>query len=478
MADRPNILFITTDQQRSDTIHAAGNGHIFTPHLDWLCRQGIRYSRCYTDCPVCMAARATIMTGLHAITTGLTCNAGHVLPMADNPTLAGLLTRHGYQTRAIGKMHFHPLRAHYGFEHMELLHDYYRLAAKHPEWGVPMNHGLGQNEMQPAIATVDESHSLTHWTVERSIDFLETRDSTRPFFLWTSFAKPHPPFDPGRNYWELYRDIDMPLPVYGDWSHSPDNVPAGFREPSWSLNNVHTFTPAMLKAVKRAYYACITQIDYNLGLLFARLRELELLRNTWIIFTADHGEMLGDHYLGAKSIFLEGAAHIPLLIRPPGEWDDDPRRDTVSDALVCLADILPTCLNLAGVSYPADRTLDGCDVLGDQPRRTTLFGHCGAFHMVIDGPYKYQYSALGGAELLFNLEDDPQEQHNLLTTPKGATVAKRLRALLVAQLTEHQDPAVKDGKLTPTHPAPTARDVHCRMWPGFHSGIVPTDVLH
>lgn len=292
MGDRPNVLLITTDQQRFDTIHAAGNPHIRTPNLNWLADNGIRCSNAYTDCPVCVPARATIMTGKHGHSMGLVTNGG--------------------------KMHFNPRRCNHGFEHMEILEDYYRHMAAHPEKGVPMNHGLGQNVMEPGVSTVDETASLTHWTVDRSIDFLETRDDTRPFFLWTSFAKPHPPLDPCRNYWEMYRDRPVPAPVRGDWSAMLDDVPPGFLASSFHLNMCHRFSDDLIADIRRAYYACITQIDYNLGMLFARLRELDLLENTWIMFTSDHGEMLGDHRMGAKSVGMEGSAHIPMLVKPPG----------------------------------------------------------------------------------------------------------------------------------------------------------------
>lgn len=182
-----------------------------------------------------------------------------------------------------------------------------------------MDHGVGQNEMEPALSTVDESHSLTRWTVERAVDFLETRDETRPFFLHVGFAKPHPPLDPCRSYWQMYRDAEVPEPRYGDWSKQPAKIPAGFMGPTSSLNGCDRFSPALLRDVRRAYYACLTQIDYNLGCVFARMRELGLLDNTLIIFSSDHGEMLGDHHMGAKTVFLEGSAHVPLLVRPRRE---------------------------------------------------------------------------------------------------------------------------------------------------------------
>ncbi|MGQ9662750.1 MAG: sulfatase-like hydrolase/transferase [Kiritimatiellia bacterium] len=108
---RPNILLITTDQQRFDTIHAAGNPHIMTPNLNWLVDNGISFDNAYTDCPICMPARATIMTGRHGFTMGLTGNHAEIRPIKPGTSLAGLLTAAGYQTRAQGKMHFSPCAA-------------------------------------------------------------------------------------------------------------------------------------------------------------------------------------------------------------------------------------------------------------------------------------------------------------------------------------------------------------------------------
>lgn len=476
----PNILLITTDQQRFDTIHALGNPHIFTPHLNWLVDEGITYSRCYTDSPICMAARATIMTGLHGYTSGLVGNNEQFRPMSQYPTLPGILTRAGYQTRAQGKMHFSPMRANYGFEHMELPMDYYRERNRNERDGLPKDHGVGENEIEPVISTVHESDSLTQWTVKRSIDFLETRDETRPFFLWTSFTKPHPPFDPCENYWRLYQNREVPDRVLGDWSSDRVNTPQGYLSPTYVLNNAWRMTDAQRRDVVRAYYACITQIDYSLGLLFARMRELGLLENTWILFTADHGDMMGDHGMGEKTVFLEGASHVPLLVRPPNAaWQERPKQaGTCSHRRVDLADIMPTVLSIAGVPIPEG--LDGENLLEEMPEDSpdrVFYGNCNHdFFCVMDGNWKYQWTALGGDELLFNLTDDPMEQHNLAALPAHQLTLCRLRGMLIQKGNTLSWDCVKDGKLVfgpaPEGPRSTAK------WPGFHSTVFPTDVLH
>lgn len=479
--ERPNIVLITTDQQRWDTIHAAGNPHIFTPHLNWLADTGIRYTRAYTECPVCAPARATIMTGLPAYAHGGLTNVG-TEPIRGRPTIPGALTAAGYETRAQGKMHFHPMRKKFGFETMELSYDYYRQRQQTDPKRSGSLHGVGQNEMEPVLGSVDENHTLTRWVVDRSVDFLETRDAERPFFLWTSISKPHPPFDPSAKFWQLYQGQPVPDPVYGDWSREPDDVPPGFRSTTAHLNNVHRFSAEQLAQIRRAYYACITEIDYNLGRLFGALRELELLRNTLIIFTSDHGEMLGDHHLGAKSVFFEGSAHIPLLIRPPGEWDQEPSRGTTCDALVGLQDIFPTCLAASGTAAPADTVLPGKDLLAvaanPDSGRARLFGqHGNSLFAVIDERWKYCLTTAGNAELLFDLVDDPSETRNL--APAQPERCRAMRQALAAELQRHDSASVDAKSEMVVTDAPDPVDTRrWTAWPGFHRETTPADLLH
>jgi arylsulfatase A-like enzyme len=479
---RPNILLITTDQQRFDTISSRGNGFIDTPHLDWLCDEGITYSNAFADCPICMPSRATIMTGRSGSTLGLTGNSNTDFPLARRTTLPQLLGEAGYQTRAQGKMHFYPVRAHYGFQTMELPMDYYRERHRLSEGArsLPKEHGVGENEMQAVISTVHENESLTHWTVSRSVDFLETRDPTRPFFLWTSFTKPHPPFDPPANYWSLYANRGMPEPILGDWSRDPATMPQAVLRPTYVLNNIHRFSSEQIASARRAYYACITHIDYSLGLLFARMRELELLENTWIIFTSDHGENLGDHHMGGKSNFFEGSAHIPLIVRPPaGSWDEKPAAGSEVDTCVSLADVLPTICAVAGVDSSTAEP-EGVDLrkLTDAPDpERVVVGESGDYLALISRKWKYHYFVRGGVEMLFDRETDPYEQHELLGTGDADTeVLASLRETMTNVLRERGSRQVEGATLRKEAPLPGPEAV--TRWPGFHSTLVETDVLH
>lgn len=479
MANNQNVILITTDQQRFDTIQALGNDAIYTPHLNWLCDEGITFNDMYADCPICLASRTTIMTGVKGYVSGMCSNGDLLQPaiMQKYPSLPKVLTENGYQTKAVGKMHFYPVRAHHGFEHIELPMDYYRMMKK-LGGDQPKEHGIGENEIAPVISTVDDQHSLTHWTVERSIDFLETKDPTKPFFLWTSFAKPHPPFDPCANYWNLYETADMPLPVKGDWSQDVESMPKGFLQHTYLLNNVHRFTDKQKQASKRAYYACISHIDYNLGLLLARLRELNLFDNTWIIFTSDHGEMLGDHNMGAKMTFFEGAAHVPMIIKPPvGHPLYKSHKGKRISGVNELSSIYNTILDMVGIEqkeYANHSLLDFEWAKQDK----TYYGACESVnYAVMEGGFKYIYTRNFGDEVLFNLKEDPYEQHNLAVLPEYAEKRAELRAKLYAWAKEYEpslvdgdDLAVKEGFVK------TEGAAH---WPGYHSKTwEDADVLH
>jgi arylsulfatase len=474
MPDQHHLLLITTDQQRFDTIAAAGCPWMRTPHLDWLCDTGIRFTRAYADCPVCIPSRYSIMSGRHAFRQQTDFNPWQPAGVDRTRTLPALLGAAGYQTRAVGKMHFAPERDHLGFQHIEILADYYRQAAKR---GLrPMDTGLGQNEMHPAIATVHENDSLTRWVAERSVDFIETRDRSRPFFLWTSFSKPHPPFDPPPAYHALYQDVDVPAPIHGDWSVQADDVPVAMRRAMYSLNNVDRFAPELVRAVRRAYYALITQVDYTLGHVFATLREQGLLDTTTIVFTSDHGEMLGDHHLGGKTVYCEGSTHVPMLVRPaPALVRDAPAAGSTCDALACLVDVLPTLLGAAGIAAPT--AIDGRDLLADArqgPGRERLIGEYGQLFMAMEGRYKYHWCHEGGAELLFDLASDPLERHDLIRAGGHDAQRQALRRMLVDHLVATGNPRCANGELVTGPVKPLVRN----GWPGFHTLVKANEVCH
>lgn len=443
---KDNILLITTDQQRFDTINAWGNQSIFTPHLNYMAAMGVSYKNCYASCPICVPSRTTIMTGRQGYESGVTSNATHAGFMAEcmkeRSTLPAILTDAGYQTCAKGKMHFEPARAHYGFEEMRLPLDYMR---RHDGlWGEtrPKAHGVGECEMEPALSTVETKDSITTWIADEAIDFLETRDATRPFFLWASFTKPHPPFDPCRDFWALYEGAPLPLPVTGDWSATLEETPQGFLAGAYENTNMHLLSPWQKQAVRRAYYACITQVDYSLGRIFGALREQGLFENTWVIFTSDHGEMLGDHHMSQKNLFFEGSAHVPLIIMPP--QGRGIAHNISVPAYADLGDIYPTILSMAGAAPKVK--VSGQDLLKPLPTGRVFYGNSlDRNFCVMEKNYKLVYSAVGNHTLLFDLEKDPMEQHNLGEIAEFSSVRAHLEELLRSHTAAHT-PQALDGQ--------------------------------
>lgn len=414
------------------------------------------------------------MTGLRGYESGVVTNATHAQVMgqatARRATLPALLTDAGYQTRAMGKMHFDPVRACYGFESMTLPIDYLRSCEKQ---GLrPKTHG-GECELVPALSTVDTRDSITTWIVDGSIDFLETRGPLRPFFLWTSFTKPHPPFDPCKDFWEIYDGIPMPEAVYGDWSRDLDAAPQGFLAGSYENTDVHLYSPRQLANTRRAYYAMITQVDYALGRLFACLRENGLDKNTWVIFTSDHGEMLGDHHMSQKNIFFEGSAHVPCLIMPPrGRGLPVNRR---VDTLAELSDVYATILGIAGVTPPENT--HGVDLREPYQERTFYGNSLDVNFCVMDGGYKLVYSACGDHTLLFDMVNDPMEQHDLAALPAYQEKRRELFRMLLEHTAQTRPQALENGYFR-TSPAPSRPgDVGFR-WLGFHYHDFNYDVFH
>lgn len=496
-----NILLITTDQQRFDTVNAWGNKSIFTPHLNYMAAMGTSYTACYTSCPICVPSRTTIMTGAEGFESGVTSNASHEAfmqkCMGNRTTLPALLTDAGYQTCAKGKMHFAPARAHYGFEHMRLPLDYMREYDRKQPLARPKVHGIGECEMEPVLSTVEEKDSITTWIADEAIDFLETRDTTRPFFLWTSFTKPHPPFDPCRNYWELYDGIPLPKPVTGDWSETVESTPQGFLAGGYENTNMHLLGPDQIQACRRAYYACITQVDYQLGRIFGALRENNLFRNTWVIFTSDHGEMLGDHHMSQKNLFFEGSAHVPLLIMPPQERNIPHNLQT--DCPVSLADLYPTILAMAGLSVPREHSGNAASSCSSQtgPSAPGTFSGRNLLYSsslnedriffgnslnrnfcVMERKLKLIYSAVGNHALLFDLNRDPQEKHDLSHAPEYTEAFLRLWRLLAEYTACYTPEALTEDGCFRTYDAPRFPGDMPGRWFGFHYHDYSVDTFH
>ncbi len=474
---RDNIILITTDQQRFDTIQALGAKHIFTPHLNYLVGEGISFTRCYADCPICVPSRTTFMTGLKGYESGVISNNTHEQVMrkatADRTTLPAILTDAGYQTYAMGKMHFEPARACYGFEKTRLPLDYMREYDHKRILARPKAHGMGECEIDPVISTVDVKDSITSWITDGAIDFLETRDPLRPFFMWTSYTKPHPPFDPCRDFWDLYRDIPMDGAHYGDWSEDIEKAPQGFLAGSYENTNMFLYSDEQVRASKKAYYAMITQMDYSLGMLIGSLREQNLLKDTWLIFTSDHGEMLGDHHMSQKNMFFEGSAHIPMIIVPPRKYNV-PRNIRVN-TLVETSDLYPTILAMAGLQAPVG---SGINMMNPPSEDRVFYGNSLDVNFcVMKDNIKLVYSARGDHYLLFDMKRDPMEAHDLSHDPAYAKTFEELKNMLFRHVSETRPDIIQNGKIRTLEPPKFPGDTPIHGF-GLNCNDYTHDIFH
>ena len=279
-------------------------------------------------------------------------------------------------------------------------------------------------------------HSASNWVADRSVEFLREHARYRgdqPFFLWSSWIAPHPPFASSEPYDELYDPDAMPLPEYA--ARPVRDLPSALWPHRARLDGAHR-DPDRMRRIRALYYGLIGQVDDGIARMVAALRELRLEENTVVLFTSDHGEMLGDHGLSQKNCPYEASVRVPLLLRWPGRT----RTGTVCNDPVGLTDVLPTLVAELGLDYPADQgPLPGESLLG-APGGGLASGRSdyvidygqGARRWIAVRTRHHKYALFacdGGREELYDLRADPQERTNLSAARPELTAAFRARAL-------------------------------------------------
>lgn len=435
---RPNILLITTDQQRYDTIAAMGYEFMHTPNLDQLAAEGCCYPNAYSNNPVCMAARHNIITGLTAKHHGFDDNYFEENPKVipyNIPTFPQLLSDNCYDTIAIGKMHFQPCRRYNGFTKMELMEEiprnledveYAKYLKENGFGDVQSLHGVRHLlYMLPQRSLIAEEHHGSSWVAKRSIHHLKENAGKRPFFMWSSFIEPHPPFDVPEEWADLYKGKELPpLKV----SKTPISELAEAKKCIADYPD-----ESYLQRARELYYASISFVDYNIGKIIQQLKEIGEYDNTLILFTSDHGEMMGDHGTFQKMLPYDSSARIPYIARYPKKL----AAGSVDERFVDINDLLPTFLDIAGVAYPNPEILSGESIFkedGEKDRSVQYVenGHENKRWVSIrDKHYKYTYYYGGGKEELFDMEQDPDETTNLLYEEPSVKILSAKEALKV-----------------------------------------------
>lgn len=443
--DKPNIIFITSDQHRGDAMGCAGHPCVRTPHLDKLAQMGVRFDRAYADCPVCIPQRTTIVTGIQSHVYGKPSYASEYrIDRSRDKFLGSLITAAGYQTQLMGKTHWHTERSFRGGFEGIISEDQYNDWARQLMGNDRVDQsGIGMNELSPDWNHLEPHQTMTNWLVDKSTEFLKFRDKTQPFFLWLSVIDPHPPNTIHEPYYSMYDDEDIPDPVLPDWIHNEEIDPYGLRKHREVWNSVR-MKPKGLRKARGVYYGAVTHIDHQIGKLLGRVLRDPQYANTWVVYASDHGEMLGDLDDMGKSTFMEPSTNVPLIICPPRHVKIDP--GVTIDAVVGLDDLLPTFCELAGAEIPDDITGKSLlpYILGtERETRQPLHGQIEQLHMYHTGKYKYLYFAEDGKELLFDAINDREERNPILDEATIAPIRKQFIAHLESENNEH----VKDGEL-------------------------------
>lgn len=376
---RPNILWYCTDQQRFDTIHTLGNEYIRTPVLDSLVKEGVAFTNAYVQSPVCTPSRATFLTGRYPSTHHVHRNGNECFPDSE-VLVTKLFANQGYDCGLVGKLH---LSKGSVLERRPKDDGYrYYKWSHHPSPDYPEGHDYADWLKEKGVDPIElygklsgsvcygvpaELHQTT-WCSEMAIEFIK-EDRNAPWLLSVNPFDPHPPFDPPKEYADLYNPEEMPYPLFreSDLDHqklfkdidqqtreaiNPYKT-SGEKDATQDIprGDMGSIPPSDYDArqVKAYYYAMIQQIDYQLGGIIEALKETDQYENTMIIFMSDHGELLGDHGLIYKGCrFFEGLVHVPLIISWPGRS----LSGVSSDALVELVDLAPTLLDAAGFAIP------------------------------------------------------------------------------------------------------------------------------
>ena len=455
--DRPNIIFIITDQQRFDTIAALGFPHVDTPNLDRLVHEGVSYSQCHVTAASCAAARASLFKGYYPHTTGILKNAD-----TWRRSWIELLNHSGYYCANIGKMHTWPFQTELGFHERFVVENKDRyLEGRYffDEWDRALRYrGLvkqqreqyrKRDDYRTALGAFDwELPEETHpdfFVGDMAVWWIDSKPKIGPLFLQIGFPGPHPPYDPLPGYSAPYMSKDLPLLEVSD--EELNALPPPLKELRQHNQDVDHDSVVMdlhpsreQRHRQRAYYlANVTMIDQKVGEILEALQRKGHLEDSIIIFTSDHGDCLSDHGQSQKWTMYEQITRVPMIIWAPGRFGDA----RTFDGLVQQMDLGPTILDWAGIEVPPDweaqtltPSLDGSGppegrpfVYCEQVKDAVLTG-CEFMTMVRDRTHKLVHFLDQPDGQLFDLVSDPDEVVNLWDAAPAAGHKERLLAEL------------------------------------------------
>ena len=423
----PNLLFIMADQHRFDYLGAAGAAFVRTPNLDRLAERGVRFTQCATNCPVCAPARIGLASGMQPSRIGSLDNSSF-LPRSVT-TYYQRLRDAGYRVGCVGKLdlakpdHYNgrhgdrPCIFGWGFTHPEECEGKMHAGSSTTPIG-PYTHHLQERGLLQAFHEDYRARSAAGWVNashdsvlptdafedayigRRAAEWIESVPDDFPWHYFVSFVGPHDPFDPPAEYGDRYRNAEMPEAVQDDMSGKP----------GWVKGRVRGLQPQEVAVTRRQYCAAIELIDDQVGAMLDALERRGIADNTIIVYSSDHGEMLGDHGLYTKSLAYEAALRVPLIAAGPGI-----QNSTTSDAPVELIDVNPTLCELSGLPLQ-----EGIDARSFAPvlrgeidgHRTETVSAIRQFRCIRTASHKLIQNYNDIVEL-YDIRNDPDELHNI-----------------------------------------------------------------
>jgi len=439
MKNRPNILILMTDQQRADCLSCAGHPQIRTPNMDRIAKEGVRFSQASTVSPVCMPARASFVNSLYPHNHGMWSNRG-CMPAHDE-TFFHHLKEGGYYTSYVGKSHYYSprgghMREFEGYMHARGL-DYVHETTGPLATQRIKSYMTDELEREGLYEVFKEDYAdrvnkrkenpflvrpsplpvdlfLDSYVGRQAVEFIDGYSQKEPLCLFVGFPGPHEPWDAPGEYATMYDEAKTPEPV--PWEEVGDDVPEEIRRME-DFQPMPASTDENIRRVRANYYGKISLIDHWIGRILDALEDKNMMDDTMVVFWSDHGDMLGDHRRVFKSTFYESSMRVPLILRWPGHFEEG----AVSDTLAEIIDVFPTLLDALDME-PSHRALGRSlmPVLKDPkaPFRDAQLSeilHAGERRICIrTRACKYAVRENGDGFMLFDLERDPQELHNLI----------------------------------------------------------------